>query len=214
MAGTSTSRSTAPVLPVTTTTARDTTRPATRASTEVASQNAVAGPVGPRDRGRGAEGSASGVHLGTPCRQNGERWSSWASRARHCGHTSAGRRGISPVRHSDARSFGFTTSGELGHVDGCSWRNHGRTAHGGGRSPGAAARRHRHAAVERVPSPTPSLADMAALAPVIPTAVRDVRAMRADDPPGERTERVADLTPHEQSQRDSNPCRHLERVVS
>jgi hypothetical protein len=53
---------------------------------------------------------------------------------------------------------------------------------------------------------------MSALAPVIPIAVRDDRAMEADDPPGDMTERVADLQLHKQPKRDSNPCRHLERV--
>ena len=86
--------------------------------------------------------------------------------------------------------------------------------HRGGHSSSAAALRYQHAAVERDRSLASSLADMAALAPVIPIAVRDNSAMEADDPPGEYTERVADLPLHEQSQRGSNPCSHLERVVS
>jgi hypothetical protein len=53
---------------------------------------------------------------------------------------------------------------------------------------------------------------MSALTPVIPIEVPDDRAMEADDPPGDMTERVADLQLHQQSQRDSNPCRHPERV--
>ena len=90
--------------------------------------------------------------------------------------------------------------------------------HRGGHKSNVAALRYQHATADRDRALAVALAEMSTLAPVIPLAMRDGCAM---DPvelvEGEEAEAsITPLTSHdtEQSQRGSNPCPHLERVVS